>query len=49
MIEIGIRNPAGMVKGEAACRRGEVDVESAFKVSAKSMNCEINSRDELFL
>lgn len=26
-----------------------MNVEIAFKVSAKSMNCEINSRDELFL
>lgn len=49
MIEIGIRNPAVIGKGEPSDSGGEMNVEITFKVSAKSMNCEINSRDELFL
>ena len=49
MIEIGVRNPAIMCKGETAESGGEMDVDIAFKVSAESMYCEINSRDEFFL
>ena len=49
MKEIGIRNPAVMDKGEPADSRGERNMEITFKVSAKSMYSEINSRDELFL
>ena len=49
MIEIGIRNPAVMCKGDASDSRGEMNVEITFKVSAKSMYCEINPWDESFL
>ena len=49
MIEISVGDPAVMCKGEAAESAGEMDVEIAFKVSAKSMNCEINSRCKSFL
>lgn len=49
MIEIGIRNPAVMSKGETSDGGGEMNVEITFKVSAKSMYSEVHSRDELFL
>jgi hypothetical protein len=49
VIEIGVRDPAVMCKGETAEGAGEMDVEIAFKVSAESMDCEINSRYKSFL
>lgn len=49
MIEIGVRNPVIMRKGETTESAGEMDVKIAFKVSAESVYGEINSRDESFL